>query len=27
MMDLFYIAVTIVFFIACWYLTRACEKL
>jgi hypothetical protein len=26
-MDLFYIAVTIVFFIACWYLTRACEKL
>jgi len=27
MWDLFYIAVTIVFFIACWYLTRACEKL
>jgi len=27
MWDLFYVAVAIVFFIACWYLTRACEKL
>ncbi len=27
MWDLFYVTVAIVFFIACWYLTRACEKL
>jgi len=27
MWDLFYIAVAIIFFVACWYLTRACEKL
>jgi len=27
MFDLFYIAIAIVFFIACWYLTKACEKL
>jgi len=27
MFDLFYIAIGIAFFIACWYLTKACEKL
>jgi len=27
MWDVFYVAVAIVFFVACWYLTRACEKL
>jgi len=27
MLDLFYIAVALIFFVACWYLTRACEKL
>lgn len=27
MFDLFYIGVAIVFFVACWYLTKACEKL
>jgi len=27
MADLFYIAVAFAFFVACWYLTKACEKL
>jgi len=27
MKDVLYIAVALVFFTACWYLTRACEKL
>jgi len=27
MADLFYIAVGLAFFAACWYLTKACEKL
>jgi len=27
MTDLFYIAVACAFFAACWYLTKACEKL
>jgi len=27
MVDLFYIAVGLAFFVACWYLTKACEKL
>jgi len=27
MWDLFYIAVALLFFVACWYLTKACEKL
>jgi len=26
-MDLLYIAVAFAFFAACWYLTKACEKL
>ena len=27
MLDLFYIVIGILFFAACWYLTKACEKL
>ncbi len=27
MKDVLYIAVALAFFAACWYLTRACEKL
>jgi hypothetical protein len=27
MLDLFYIAITLAFFVACWYLVKACEKL
>jgi len=27
MLDLFYIAVALLFFAGCWFLTRACEKL
>jgi len=27
MLDLFYTAIAAVFFIGCWYLTKACEKL
>jgi len=27
MLDLFYIAVTLVFFACCWFLTKACDKL
>jgi hypothetical protein len=27
MLDLFYIAITLLFFVACWALTRFCEKL
>jgi len=27
MLDLLYTSVAAVFFIGCWYLTRACEKL
>jgi len=27
MTDLFYLAVAFAFFVACWYLTKACEKL
>jgi len=27
MLDLFYTGVAALFFIGCWYLTKACEKL
>jgi len=27
MLDLFYVAVAVVFFAACWYLVRACDSL
>jgi hypothetical protein len=27
MFDLFYAAIGVAFFVLCWYLTRACEKL
>lgn len=27
MLDLFYVAVAIAFFVACWWFTRACEEL
>jgi len=27
MLDLFYLAIAVAFFVACWWFTRACEKL
>jgi len=27
MLDVFYVAVTIGFFVVCWFITKACEKL
>jgi hypothetical protein len=27
MLDLFYITLTLLFFVGCWFLTKACDKL
>jgi hypothetical protein len=27
MLDLFYIVLTLLFFVGCWFLTKACDKL
>jgi len=27
MLDLFYITLTLIFFVCCWLLTKACDKL
>jgi len=27
MLDLFYIMLTLLFFVCCWFLTKACDKL